>query len=194
MKKKQPEVIRVAQRDYNLMVKKARAIQKLADDRASLRTAVKFTGRNRFPTVEQLEEHDVANHMRSFLPFLVYYREPQVFYSDDSEFERTREYLNNLFDLCVDIVEDEDMDPINSVTPFVWEKYTDDEKRALFRPLIGYYGNDEFDSFVKDLGFKRFMGAYGLKKKDCKNGVHNQKLRSHLKKIWDFVQEEPLEV
>ena len=192
MRKDPPEVIRISEKDYRLCVRKAKAIKKQEDDRIILRTAVKFTGRNRYPSVEQLKRHDAARNMRKLLPFLIYFREPETYQNDEPEFENTRDYINYLFNNYVDIVDDADMEPIDKVFPNVWTNSDEEARKDLLRPLIIYYGREEFETFLKDLGYKKFMSSYGLKKKDCKDGVKDKTLRNHLYKVWEAVQSEPI--
>lgn len=192
MRKMPPEIIRIAEKDYKALFNKAKEISELQDDKLSLRTAVKFTGRNRFPSVEQLKQHDVKRNMRTFLPFLLYYTIPGLFDTDEPGFEDTISYINYLLSTYVDIVDDEDVKKIEKVLPNSWANSTLETRKSIFRPLIVYYGREEFETFLRDLGFKKFMSFYGLKEKDIKDGIKDKKLRSDLYEVWNAVQYEPI--
>lgn len=192
MQKLPPEIIRITKKDYDALLAKAKEISYLQDDKISLRTAVKFTGRNRFPSVEQLKAHDIKRNLRTFLPFLLYFTIPGLFDEDEPGFEDTISYIKHILSTYVDIVDDEDMKKIEKILPNTWANSALEKRMNIFRPFIIYYGREEFETFLKDLGFKKFMSSYGLKEKDVKDGIKDKKLRSDLYEVWNAVQYEPL--
>ena len=72
----------------------------------------KFLMRGYPPTVEQLEAHDAYKNLEKYLPYFVYYHEPDLsgFLFDSPEIRATRNYLNKLFKerLSIDSIEREE--------------------------------------------------------------------------------------
>lgn len=182
------EIVRISKSEYDTMVANAKRIQEYTDDANEARTVMKFTDRNNFPTVEEMKQHDVIHNLRKYLPFLIYYHTQEVFASDVEELERSKEYINEVLSEFLEIVDDEDVAAINALTPGVWKKAGCKQRHRIFAPLIAYYGWNEFETFIKDLGWKKFMGAYNYTQKNAKDGEDCPKLRDDLAKIWDELQ------
>ena len=69
---------------------------------------LKFTNRDHWPTVEDLEAHNVAAHFDEMLPYLIYLVE--VFtpkQEEEKAFAETKRYINALFKERLLIVDDE---------------------------------------------------------------------------------------
>ena len=182
------EIIRISQSEYNQLVKKAKDVQEHTDETNETKTVMKFTDRNNFPTVEEIERHNVIHNLRKYLPFLVYYHTQKIFTTNEKELKRSKEYIAKIIKELVDIVDDDDVAEINSITPGVWKKASHEQKCNILAPLISYYGWNEFENFVKDLEWKKFMMAYGYTQKKAKDGLESPELREELASIWDTLQ------
>lgn len=182
------EMIRISRSEYNTLVKKAEEVQRHTDDTKETKTVMKFTERNNFPTVEEMIHHDVIHHLRKYLPFLIYYHTQEIFTTNEEELKRSKSYIKKIIEELVDIVDDDDVSKINSMTPGNWKKLSYEEKRNILEPLISYYGWNEFNNFIKDLGWKKFMEAYGYTQKDAKKGLESPELKDELAQIWDDLQ------
>lgn len=185
----EPEIVRIREEDYQRMVADARQIQADTDALHSV-SCCQFRDRNNFPTEEDLITHDVRHHFREYLPYLVYYHD--VFTTEDPSWGDARKALDQLFGECLDIVAAQDYQPIENEEPAHWKARTDLEKAALLRPLIWYYGSNEFETFLRDLGWQAWMKTYRYSVRMRKHGQRCPVLEQELRRIWDQVQNEPL--
>lgn len=187
------EIIHIARSEYNKMVETAKEIQSYTDDQNENRTIIKFLDRHNFPRIADMERYRVKHDMRKFLPYLVFYSDPSIYWNEDEEFEKSQKYIQNLIAAYVFIVEDEDFEPILSMTPGIWKRADINERADCFRALVEYYGQNEFETFMRDLGWKKFMAAYEYSQKDFNDGKRCDALREDLALLWDFLQDEPFE-
>lgn len=183
------EIIRVIRSDYESILERAKKIRDHTDEPGEKSNIANFLDRKNFPTIEDLEYYDVKYNIRKYLEYLVFY---SVYSCDDPEFEKTQIYIRGLLEQYVDIVEDEDFAPIVSFTPGLWKASSVENRAKAFRPFMEYYGIDEFETMITDLGWKKFMTAYGYTQKDFGEGKRCNQIREDLAEVWDFVQNEPL--
>lgn len=185
----EPEIIRITRKQEEEMIRICKEVQRRTSDPEESRAFVKFQERGHIPTIRELEDHHVAEKMRKYLPYLIFYREPEVFDSDSPDLPLLREYIDRLFAEYVDYVDEEDVSGIEELTPAVWLKMPLEERAKVFYPLISYYGFNEFDTFRKDLGFQPFMKAYETTKRKMKKGHIPSAMLLDLRAVWDYVQD-----
>lgn len=103
--------------DYLRMVDAAKEIDRRTDDVTIKEKKKKFISRHEIPTIEDLLAHSVPENLETFLPYLVYYREPGICRIDpkdpDAEgkaerLKQLRRYLTRLFDEMIDFEYDVD--------------------------------------------------------------------------------------
>lgn len=181
-----PETIYITQGDYNEIVRKLKKIDRcVAYNEEEGNT---YFDPMLFPKEEDLEEKDVRHNIRKYLPYLIFYREPEIFDIDDDDFRETRRYIEDLFEEYVIIMEDEDCQPVRDVSAEKWQEMTLEEKCQLFRPMIEYYEIHEFDGFYKDLGWQPFMRWSGCTKKQyLEEGGNIEEIKKELMVIWETV-------
>ena len=182
-----PSKVRITHADYRKMVSVAKKI-KAAAKKKEYEGIMSFNP-SLFPTEDELEDHYVKYSLRKYLPYLVYYREPDIYESDGPEFEKTREYINSLFDRYVVFMEDRDCAGIRRMDPDTWAGMSAEERAAVLAPVISYYSRNEFSAFCRDLGWLPCM-KYGRlsRRKFQHDGGINKRIRNDLEEIWDIVQ------
>ena len=104
--------VTLTQKQYDAYVEIARKVNKNTDTKNILHLGRKFTSRSMIPTVEDLETHNVRDHVAEWLPYLIYYREkmytpPEGAEEERKEYKRTVTFLTRLFDEAVDIKEED---------------------------------------------------------------------------------------
>ena len=102
-------VCRIKPEEYRYYVLVANKINDIAEDLQDKDQKRKFLMRNCPPSVEQLESHHVRERLPDFLPYLVYYHEPDLSYflGDYPEVGSMRRYIRGLFRSHVEIVQSE---------------------------------------------------------------------------------------
>ena len=92
--------------EYMQFVNTCEAVEENYHD-TSCDAKLKFTNRDHWPTVEELEAHNSAAHFSEMLPYLIYLAEVFIPKQEDKEkFEETRRYINALFKERLLIVDD----------------------------------------------------------------------------------------
>lgn len=183
------EIVHISQSDYNDLVEQAKEVQACTDQENDQQAVVKFIDRNNFPTIEAMKKHRVKYNMRKYLPYLIFYSDSSIYYNEDPEFEISQAYIRELLENYIDIIDDDDIRPVNSVTSGAWRKMSLEDRANVFRELIGYYGRNEFETFLKDLGWKKFMNGYGYSLKNYNEGKEpDENLREDLIAVWDLLQ------
>ena len=89
----------IASSEYRHYVEVGKEINRMAADVRDKDQKKKFLMRGYPPTVEQLEDHKAYENLEMFLPYFVYYHEPDLcdFLYDSPEIRATKNYLNHLF-------------------------------------------------------------------------------------------------
>ena len=184
-----PEMIRMPRKRYRELERIAEKIREKVNEGRS-KVADVFTEADNYPTVETLKAHRVNEHLREFLPYLVFYYNPKSFNSKDTEFKKTKDYIGKLFNEYLDIIDDEEFDRFSGILPGEWKKMSLEEKVEAYRDWISYYNMEEFDSFMRDLGYLKFMGAYQFTEAAYKAGEQCPNLIWDMKDVWDAAQKE----
>lgn len=179
------DVIRVTETKYAEYIKIANQIEISTDSGSVGAGRAAFPEQNGFPTVDELEEHRAGEHLREYLPYLLYY--DKAFKHSTPEFEETKKYIDALLEY-VDIVEDKDVKKIKELTAEKWKGMTLQERAETFAPLMEYYNPGEFDNFIKDLDYYKFMSFYGCTKLKYRTAGKYKGLVKDLHDIWDIVQ------
>ena len=109
---------------------------------------------------------------------------------EDEGYIETLKYIKKLFEYHLDIIEDKDLLPLQIVPSALWRRMKKEEKKELLRPVVEYYGMNEFLSFIHDLEYMNFMQSYGFKEKDYKEKDYPEKMFIELKKLFDEIQGE----
>lgn len=182
-----PGSVRISKGDYEALKERAKKINAYALKKEQ-QGEVAFSP-SLFPTVEELEEHGVKYRIREFLLYLVFYREPEICgLGDDRDYLDTKEYIDQLFANYVVEMEDEDCEGIRSMTAERWKKMSMAERAAVLEPVMAYYGWNEYDNFIKDLGWLPFMQyARCSEARYRKNGM-STRLSNDMETLWDMVQ------
>lgn len=178
--------IRISESEYNLLVEKGKKIEKETDDQYSREYKKQFFQKNQFPTITELGEHGVIFRLKEFLPYLVFYYE--VYQTDDENFENTYKLLDDIFTQLVVKIDDKVIEEIENINPSDFKKMSLKERAKVFKPLIDYYDEDEFSSFLEDLGWKNFMLAYNYRKVDYNKGKREIHMEDDLNEIWNYLK------
>lgn len=185
------ELVRISQRRYDEIVKIGRGIDQLPTETLEELKIPEFTDKRNYPSAEDLESFGAPQKVRDWLPYLIFYRDVfQPEEGEEEEFGKTRDYIDELLNEWLDVIPDEAFSKIDKLTAAGWAKLDAQERCDCFRELMEYYNPNEYNSFIKDLGWKNFMGAYDIH--DRKNYAMAEDLVDDLKKIWEEVQSEPL--
>ena len=180
--------IRIPQKRYNDIVEKGKIIRGYMENNMENRRNVLFTTMSYFPRREELERRMPQMDMRESLPFIIFYSDPAIYdRKEDEELQETRKFMQSLISKYVDIIEDEDYEQVESITPGAWKSMSEEEREERFEPMILYYKEDEFDSFIKDLEYQKFMGAYGYSQSMYKDGEECPEMIKDLRKIWTSI-------
>lgn len=178
-----PESVRLTESDYRQMVEKAKNAVTYAKKMAE-EGHVAFDA-DLFPTEEDLISHDVKYDLRRYLPMLVIYYEPGLFESDDEDYPEAKNYIDEIIDEYVVIMDDEDCREIREMTPEKWREMDLQARCDVLDPMVSYYAWNEFDSFMKDLGYLPFMRYAGYSKKKHSSGIKSERLESDMMDIWE---------
>lgn len=183
------ELVRIPEKRYQELINVGKEIVRLLNDPSEKRRNMQFRAMPAYPRVEELEKYLPALDTRKSLPFIIFYSSEEIFdIPGDPEAARTREFLKRYFAENVDVIEDVDYEKIEAISSSVWKSLSPTERQNCFSGLVGYYGRDEFETFVKDLGYMDFMGAYGCSRAKYEKGDINPVIIHDLKKIWNAVQ------
>lgn len=100
-----PSLCKIRSEEYRLHVLVGKRVNRVAEDVLDKDQKRKFLMRGYPPTVERMEAHDVQNNLRKYLPYLVYYHEPDLtpFLSQTEEVQAMSRYINNAFKLNLEI-------------------------------------------------------------------------------------------
>ena len=115
---------------YEQIIEAAKEINRRTDNEDLKERRKKFLRRKDFPTVEVLEQHNIKTNFETFLPYLIYYMEPEIFqlnpdeepyksntnlYKQDCEkLKRTRKYIRDIFNERVEIIYDDEEETLTS--------------------------------------------------------------------------------
>lgn len=115
---------------YEQIIEAAKEINRRTDNEDLKERRKKFLRRKDFPTVEILEQHNIKTNFETFLPYLIYYMEPEIFqlnpdeepyksntnlYKQDCEkLKRTRKYIRDIFNEKVEIIYDDEEETLTS--------------------------------------------------------------------------------
>lgn len=180
-----PETVRITQSDYDRMVDNAKEVEKEVE-RNEKEGHIMFDP-VMFPLPEELDEYDVRHEMRKFLPYLVYFKEKDICGLKNPELDETRKRIEELFEKYVVIMDDEDCEEIRNMTPERWKEMSDAERSEVLEPIILYYRPNEFETFLKDLGWLPFMRYARYSEKNYREGKTSKRLEKDLLSIWEIV-------
>ena len=183
----EPQYVRIPRSKYNDLLKFAKMISKATDDPYEARNEIKFFQKNSYPTIQEMIDHDIENNVRKYLPYILFFTQSEAFDSTDKEFLEVREYINEIVEKYVILIEDEDYEKIENMTAATWKKIDFDKKAEILEPYMLYYDKNQFEDFLLDLGWEKFMTSYGYNKKNYKLHERNMEMEYELKKIWDKV-------
>ena len=106
------------------------------------------------------------------------------------ECSESRQCIEGILNDWLDIIPDELMASIDSVSPKKWKNMNLERRCGVFRDLVSYYSWSEYDGFLKDLGWRRFMTCYGIR--DRSGYAECEKLTEDLMDVWEMLHAEPL--
>ena len=185
----QQEYVRITQKRLNELIAIGKRVIEVTDDHSEIRRGMKFKAMMQFPTVDELERFMPEMPVREAVPFLVFYGSGEVFdIPGDPDFAKTKEFVSRYFRENVDVIDDADYERVSRISPAAWRKMPSGKREEAFDGLISYYGPDEFETFVKDLGYLPLMGAYGLSSARYSKGELDPLLAHDLLKVWKAVQ------
>lgn len=187
---KDPEVIRMPRKRYRELEDAARAIREQVDiGKGKIRDI--FTEADNYPTVTVLKEHHAELNLREYLPYLIFYITPGAFECEDDAYGETAGYIRELLSEYLDIPDDMEFERFDSIQPGEWKKMPIQERVDRFQDWIYYYNPTEFETFFKDIGWLKLMGAYpGYTEPAYRQGKECPQLERDLKEVWDLVQGE----
>ena len=183
-RKDYPEIIRITRSDYLKKMEKAAMIYKRSEELAA-KGIITFDP-YLYPRVEEMEEHEAAYNLRRYMDYLIGFTDPTLIDIDDDEFVKTRKYITDLFRSCVEIMDDEDMEGIKTLTPERWKRMTVEERWEVFNPMLMYYGWNEFETFLKDLGWQPYMEYAHYTKKKYEKGNKSETVIDDLQAVWEY--------
>lgn len=181
---REPEVIRIPKKKYRELEQEALEIRRLVDsENGKIRDI--FTEADNIPSPEDLKAHNVERNMREYLPYLVFYKGCEAV----GEGQETAQYISYLFSEYLDIIDDEEFERFDSITPGEWAQMPLEERAERFRDWIYYYNPNEFETFRKDIGYLRLMEAYNYSYPSYRDGKECPQLIRDLNEVWEAVQE-----
>ena len=130
-----PEIIRMTQSRYRQILETGQYIEENREDTGD----ILFPERSSFPTADMIRENAVEERVREFLPWLIYYRD--VYRPAEEEMEgccESRQYIDHILRDWLDVIPDEAMDPVDSVSPKKWGNMDLRRRCGVFRELVGY--------------------------------------------------------
>lgn len=182
-------ILRIRQKVYNHHLAVGREIDEVmqAKNNSEHIAFELFPGKHDFPTVSVLRQERVEYHLRKLLPYLIYYKD--VYKNEDNPaVAEMKAYLGEIFDNYLEVIPDKDYELLDSKTGATWRNASLEERAESMEDIIAYYGFDEFDEFIKDLGYFPFMRHYKLTLKNFKANDFPQDMLNDLKAVWDKVQ------
>ncbi len=150
-----------------------------------------FVDRDNYPTAEMLRENAVEERIREFLPWLIYYRD--VYKPDEGSTEecmKSRQCIESILNDWLDIIPDEAVESIDCVSPKKWGNMNLERRCGVFRELVSYYSWSEYDGFLKDLGWRRFMTFYRIR--DRAGYAECEELTEDLLDVWEELHAGPV--
>ena len=178
--------IRMKESEFKELIVVAKAIEKSSDDINESNHLLRFSGKNYYPTVDELKKHDIEKNIDKFLPTLLFYYVAEI--DDGSQkYKEMKEYVSNVIVNKVKAYNDEDLKPIESLTKYAWDNLKKETEINTFKKFIDNYNDDEFNSFVLDLGWKKFMVLSNPKytKRDFVQGEMPEVTYNKLKTVWN---------
>lgn len=130
------------------------------------------------------KQKSLRPNLSEHLPFLIYYKD--VLQSEDEEIQKIKSYLSVLFAKWIEIIPDGVYQKIENISYQKWKILDDDFRAFYFNSLMSYYGEDEFEDFIKDLTFSPFMKVYGYRPSIFDPENCDEALKCDLKKCWDI--------
>ena len=185
------ELIRITESGYNEIKRLCMQVEEKSRGMTALSARQFFADRNNFPSPEALQAAGLQDHFREWLPYLIYYSkvyEPSELVAE--QFVRTKEFLDSYLQEWLDVIPDKTVAKINSIALGEWASMSQEARQCRFKDLIEYYSPEEFDTFIRDLGWKNFMASYDIQ--DKSQYVKNEDLLIDLWAIWDGVQNAPI--
>lgn len=176
-----PETIRISKSSYCDMIE--RVMKTLERTKKEEEDGHMVFAPERYPTLEELRDHDVIHNLRQYLPYLVLYRE--VYETDEDEFYEARQYIDEVIENYVEIIDDSDIRPVSEITPEKWKTMTMEDKCNAFDGIFQYYGYNEFEAFLSDLGYQPYMAFRNMNPKKYRQREGTKKIEKELRKIWD---------
>ena len=181
---KEPEVIRIPRKKYRELEQNASEIRSLVDSESGKIRDI-FTEADNIPSPEDFKAHNVEKSLREYLPYMIFYSSSGA----DGRGQETAQYINHLFSEYLDIIDDEEFERFDSIMPGEWAQMPLEERADRFRDWIYYYNPNEFETFRKDIGYLKFMEAYGYSYPAYKDGKECPQLIRDLNEVWETVQE-----
>jgi len=151
--------INVTPSDYRMYVQLAMKVNEYTNDMQERDQKKKFLLRAYPPTVEQLMGH-LPQNMDLYLPYLIYYHEPDLCtVVDDESFGEIKEYLNGLFKKYVTIEQGVRESPY-VVSDALYDRMTDknDYACSAAMPALDAYEMDVY-SFEMPLTLERVLST-----------------------------------
>lgn len=179
----EPEITRISNKNYNNYKKLAIQINKRTEDINESNHELRFVGKNHFPSVKELEDHHVKYDVRKYLPTLLFYDTIELDNKSD-EYKETKEYIKHLLENYVEIINDKDVKAINKLSKRNWSEYDVDRLVKVFKPLLKHYKKDEFNTFILDLKWKKFMTLEKYTSINYVSGYMPDVIYNKLSKIW----------
>ena len=185
------ELVRITESRYREVINTVSCVEKTIEEDPR-REAVRFMRiRDSFPTVEALKKMEAESRIRDLYPWLIYYRDAYVPDEEDREkYDLTRQYIKKILTEWLDVIPDEAAAPIMETRPRKWGMMDLASRCDVFRELISYYQADEFEGFMKDLGWQAFMRFYKIENKKDYNDC--DQLRTDMREVWDKLQSESI--
>lgn len=182
---KEPTFVRIKKKDYDELLRKARLIDE-ESTQDKLSNVNRFKNRNVYPTISSLKQHNVEINLKKYVPYLLYYKD--IYQSNETDFLEAREYIQELFDNWVEIIPEKAYLGLEEISSIDWKKKTLEERIELLEEFILFYGFDEFETFLGDLGWMRFMRAYRLYEVRYNAKEYPKRFYKEMKTIWNIVQ------
>lgn len=179
----EPEITRISNKNYNNYKKLAIQINKRTEDINESNHELRFVGKNHFPSVKELEDHHVKYDVRKYLPTLLFYDTIELDNKSD-EYKETKEYIKRLLENYVEIINDKDVKAINKLSKRNWNEYDIDRLVKVFKPLLKHYKKDEFNTFILDLKWKKFMTLEKYTSINYVSGYMPDVIYNKLSEIW----------
>lgn len=178
--------IRMKESEFKELIVVAKAIEKSSDDINESNHLLRFSGKNYYPTVDELKKHDIEKNIDKFLPTLLFYYVAEI--DDGSQkYKEMKEYVSNVIVNKVKAYNDKDLKPIESLTKYAWDNLKKETEIKTFKKFIDNYNDDEFNSFALDLGWQKFMVLSNPKytKRDFVQGEMPEVTYNKLKTVWN---------